>query len=41
MPEPVPPVPPAFLIVTFAVAIAVGVAVILLGIHGQLGGPIP
>jgi len=41
MPEPVPPVSTAFIIVTFGSAIAVGLAVIYFGIHGQIGGPIP
>jgi hypothetical protein len=36
-----PKVSPAFLVVTFAAAIAVGIAVIYFGIHGQLGGTIP
>jgi len=34
-------VSPVFLVVTFAVAIAVGAGIVYFGIHGQLGGPIP
>lgn len=41
MPEPSPPVPLTFIIVTFAVAIVVGALIIYFGINGQLGGPIP
>jgi hypothetical protein len=41
MPEPNPPVPLSFIVVTFTAAIAVGILVIYLGIHGQIGGPIP
>ncbi len=41
MPETVPPVPLSFLIVTFGVAIAVGILIVYFGINGQLGGPIP
>lgn len=33
--------PRLFLIVTFAVAIAIGAAIAYLGITGQIGGPIP
>ncbi|MGI0155923.1 MAG: hypothetical protein ACREDE_07325 [Thermoplasmata archaeon] len=36
-----PKVPLAFLVVTFAVAIVVAVAIVYLGINGPLGGPIP
>ncbi len=36
-----PPVPLAFLITVFAVAIATGVLVIWLGTAGYIGGPIP
>ncbi len=36
-----PPVPLAFLITTFAVAIAVGVLVMWLGITGRIGTGIP
>jgi small basic protein len=41
MPEPSPRVSPAFLVVTFVVGAVVAVAIAYLGIHGQLGGPIP
>ena len=41
MTETVPKLSVAFLVVAFAAAIAVGIAVIYFGIHGQLGGPIP
>ncbi len=41
MAEPVPKVPTLFIVVTFAVAIAIGAAVIYLGINGMIGGPIP
>ena len=41
MPEPTPQVSRAFLVITFVVAIAIGVAIIYFGINGQLGGPIP
>jgi hypothetical protein len=37
----VPPVPLAFLVTTFAVAIAVGVLVMWLGITGRIGAGIP
>ncbi len=39
--EPLPPVNRTFLIVTFAVAIAIGTAVALLGMNGMIGVPIP
>jgi len=43
MPDPPDPGKPSrtFLIVTFAVAIAVGAAIAYLGITGMIGGPIP
>lgn len=41
MAEPSPRVSPVFVVVTFAVAAAVAVAIVYFGIHGQLGGPIP
>ncbi len=34
-------VPMRFIVVVFAVAIVVGVAVAYFGIHGQIGGSIP
>jgi hypothetical protein len=34
-------VSPAFLVVTFGSAIAIGALIVYFGIHGQLGGPIP
>ena len=41
MPEPTPRPSTAFVIVTFAGAILIGALIIYLGIHGELGGPIP
>ncbi len=38
---PLPPVSTAFVVVVFAVAIAVGVLIAWLGITGVIGGPIP
>jgi hypothetical protein len=38
---PLPPVNPMFVIVTFSVSIAIGIAVALLGIYGMIGTPIP
>jgi len=34
-------VPKRFIVVVFAVAIVVGIAVAYFGIHGQIGGGIP
>ena len=36
-----PPVPRLFLVVVFAVSIAIGGAVAYLGLTGMIGGPIP
>jgi hypothetical protein len=36
-----PPVPPAFLIATFSIAIAIGLLVMWLGITGRIGAGIP
>jgi hypothetical protein len=36
-----PKFPLAFVIVTFAAAIGIGVAIAYFGIHGQIGGTIP
>ena len=43
MPEPAhsAPVSRAFVVVTFAVAIVIGIAIAYFGIHGTLGGGIP
>jgi hypothetical protein len=41
MTEPSPQISRAFLVVTFAAAIIVAVAIIYFGINGQIGGPIP
>jgi F0F1-type ATP synthase membrane subunit a len=41
MAEELPKVPTAFLVVTFTVAILIGILVIYLGISGKIGGPIP
>jgi hypothetical protein len=38
---PLPPVSRAFVIIVFAVAIAVGGLIIYLGVNGIIGGPIP
>ncbi|MGB6500008.1 MAG: hypothetical protein WBG19_01210 [Thermoplasmata archaeon] len=35
------PFPTAFVVVTFAASIAIGVAIAYFGIHGQIGGTIP
>jgi hypothetical protein len=40
-PPPTPPVPTRFVVVTFAVAIAVGVLIAYFGLHGQIGAGIP
>jgi hypothetical protein len=41
MADELPKVSTTFLIVTFTVAIIIGVAVTYLGITGRIGGPIP
>jgi hypothetical protein len=38
---PPPRLPIGFVVATFVIATVVGAAVIYLGLHGQLGGPIP
>ena len=40
-PDRLPPVPPSFLIVIFAIAIAAGAALAYFGATGQLGAGIP
>ncbi|MGI0070716.1 MAG: hypothetical protein ACRECT_01360 [Thermoplasmata archaeon] len=41
MPEPTPPVPLSFIIVTFGAATVVAVAIFYFGVRGMIGGPIP
>jgi hypothetical protein len=41
MPEPSPPVPLSFIIVTFGSATVIAVLIVYLGLKGYIGGPIP